>query len=300
MTLSGFDQCEVCNAEQWRMIYEGTVRDGFHGSFCDGAAVARCGQCGVDRLAEEICPDEQFYETDAYRQKLGQGLTTGAYFATADELQRFAIEAIGHGTLRDKTIADVGCAGGSFLDHVTGIARRKLAIEPSVIYQDSLRKRGYTVFPYSLDAKPKFGGEVDYAVSLQVIEHVRNPRKFLADIKPLLAPGGRLLISTPNRRDILMDLLPDEFPSFFYRVVHRWYFDIDALADCAERAGFTVENARTIHRYGLSNALGWLRDRRPSGHTRLHGIEPPADRLWRGYLEDNDRADCIFMMLKVS
>ena len=53
-----------------------------------------------------------------------------------------------------------------------------------------------------------------------------------------------------------------------------------------------------MHRYGLSNTFAWLRDRRPSGRTRLAGVEPPVDRFWRGYLEDSGRADCIFMFLK--
>ncbi len=296
--LSDFDVCEICGADGWRAIYRGPVRDGAFGNLRDGAIVARCGGCGVDRLAERLCPDESFYETDAYRRKLGQGLTTGAYFAAADALQGFALEAIEPASLRDKTVADVGCAGGSFLDHVAGLAGRLVAIEPSSIYRDSLAERGYAVFPYAADAAAEFGGKVDFAASFQVIEHVRDPRGFLADIRPLLSPGGSLLITTPNRRDILMDLLPDDFPAFFYRVVHRWYFDADSLAECARAAGFTVDNVRFVHRYGLSNALAWLRDRRPSGLARLAGIEPAADRSWAGYLEQSGRADCLYMFLK--
>ncbi len=293
-----FVACEICGAENWRAVYQGPVRDGAFGTLREGATVARCGGCGVDRLAESVCPDESFYETEAYRRKLGQGLSTGAYLGAADALQGFALEAIEPDSLRDKTVADVGCAGGRFLDYVADLAGRMLAIEPSDIYRDSLAERGYAVFPYAADAAAEFGGKVDFAASFQVIEHVRNPRVFLADIRPLLAPGGSLLITTPNRRDILMDLLPDDFPAFFYRVVHRWYFDADALAGCARRAGFAVDGVRFVHRYGLSNALAWLRDRRPSGRTRLAGVEPPADHFWRGYLEDGGRADCIFMFLK--
>lgn len=296
--LGDFSACEICGAHEWRTVYQGPVRDGAFGSLQDGATVARCDGCGVERLAEHICPDESFYETEAYRQKLGQGLTTGDYFAAADELQGFALQAIGPASLRGKTVADVGCAGGSFLDHVAGLAGRLVAIEPSSIYRDSLGERGYSIFPYAADAAAEFAGKVDFAVSFQVIEHVRNPRDFLAGIRPLLRPGGTLLITTPNRRDILMDLLPDDFPAFFYRVVHRWYFDAEALAECAQAAGYAVDNVRFVHRYGLSNALAWLRDRRPSGRARLAGIEPTADRSWTDYLERAGQADCIYMSLK--
>jgi SAM-dependent methyltransferase len=296
--LGDFAACEICGSESWCTVYQGTVRDGAFGTLHEGATVARCDGCGVDRLAEHICPDDSFYETEAYRRKLGQDLSTGAYLAAAKELQSFALAAIEPALLKNKTVADVGCAGGSFLDHIARVADRKVAIEPSSIYRDSLTDRGFAVFPYVTDAAAEFGGKVDFATSFQVIEHVRDPRDFLARIRPLLAPGGSLLITTPNRRDILMELLPDDFPAFFYRVVHRWYFDEDSLANCARRAGFVVDSVRFVHRYGLSNALTWLRDRRPSGRTRLAGIESQADDCWRGYLEDGGRADCIFMFLK--
>lgn len=125
-----------------------------------------------------------------------------------------------------------------------------------------------------------------------------NPRAFLEEIRPLISSSGSLLISTPNRDDILMELLPEDFPAFFYRVVHRWYFDAKSLADCARRAGYSVAQTRHVHRYGLSNALAWLRDRRPTGRARLAGIEPLADGLWRDYLEATGHSDCLYMLLQ--
>ncbi len=293
-----FTICEICGAGTWRTVYEGPVRDGTFGTLRDGASVARCSGCGAERLEESICPDESFYETDAYRRKLKQALDAGAYFREHDELQGFALGTLPLGSLRGKTVADIGCAGGSFLDCVAGLAARKVAVEPCSIYHESLAKRGYVVFPYAVEAAAELRGRVDLAVSFQVIEHVRNPREFMAEIRPLLAPDGVLLISTPNRNDILMELLPDDFPAFFYRVVHRWYFDAESLSQCARYAGYEVENIRFVHRYGLSNALAWLRDRRPSGRARLATIEPAVDRYWQSYLEGSGRADCIFMLLK--
>ncbi len=108
----------------------------------------------------------------------------------------------------------------------------------------------------------------------------------------------RLVVSTPNREDILMALLPDDFPSFFYRTVHRWFFDKTSLAECARRAGFTVAKTRFVHRYGMANALAWLRDRRPTGRRRIDAIGPLADDLWCSYLEQVGKTDCIYMTLR--
>lgn len=115
-------------------------------------------------------------------------------------------------------------------------------------------------------------GQVHLATSFQVIEHVTNPRAFLADIRPLLTPDGELLISKPNRNDILMDLLPDVFHSFFYRVVYRWYFTAEAPAACSAAAGYAVVDTRFVYRYGMANALQWMRDRKLAGRKRLSAI----------------------------
>ncbi|MCC8036269.1 MAG: class I SAM-dependent methyltransferase [Rikenellaceae bacterium] len=40
----------------------------------------------------------------------------------------------------------------------------------------------------------------DFVISFQVIEHVKNDFLFLSEIHRVLKPGGKLLISTPNRK----------------------------------------------------------------------------------------------------
>ena len=289
--------CEVCGASDWTRVYAGEVRDGIFGHSRADTQVFRCGGCGVERLDEAACPNESFYETPAYRQLLQEDLSKEGHYAVADELQIFAEQVLWPDRLRGKTVADVGCAGGSFLDHVSGRVGRAVAIEPCSVYHDSLRERGYEVLSYAAEGAALMG-RVHLATSFQVIEHVANPRAFLADIRPLLAPDGEVLISTPNRNDILMDLLPEVFPSFFYRVVHRWYFTAEALEACAVAAGYEVVDTRFVHRYGMANALRWLRDRKPTGRKRLSAITPLADDLWSAYLAQCGKSDCIYMRLK--
>ena len=114
------------------------------------------------------------------------------------------------------SIADIGCGAGSFLSHVSGLAKHIVAIEPTKRYHSSLRKSGYAVFSYVSDALKKFQEGVDIAFAFQVIEHVQNPHEFLTEISSLLKPGGQLIIVTPNRDDILLKLLPEEFSPFYY------------------------------------------------------------------------------------
>lgn len=292
-----FHACEICGGSGWTEVYRGSVRDGAFGAVREGAVVAQCGGCQGLRLSEAHCTPESAYDTAEYRAKLREGLDAESYFAAHDELQIHTLRAFWPQDLRRATVADIGCGAGALLDHLRGRSARQVAVEPCDLYTSDLAARGYHVYAYAADAAREWAGRVDVAFSIQVIEHTVNPRLFLEQIRPLLRPGGRLVISTPNRHDILLDLLPDRYPSFFYRVVHRWYFDAESLSACARLAGFEVSEIRHVHRYGLANALRWLRDRRPTGNARLEGIQPMADAWWTAYLEGTGRSECLYAML---
>ena len=91
-----------------------------------------------------------------------------------------------------------------------------------------------------------------------------------------------------------MELLPDEYPAFFYRSVHRWYFERDSLARCAEAAGFKVAELRCVHRFGPGNALGWLKDRRPPGRGPFPGMaDAGLDAAWRATLAISAATICM-------
>jgi len=130
------------------------------------------------------------------------------------------------------------------------------------------------------------------------VEHVHNPVSFLKKIRALLVPGGHLVLATPNRLDLLLEWMPEVYASFFYRVVHRWYFDAESLSECAQRAGWEVEAVRPVQRYGMANALRWLRDRKPSGGEGLPTIDAAADNWWKSRLETEGRAECLYLILK--
>ncbi len=293
-----FKPCEICGADDWSsIIYEGAIRSGSFGTRTHGGKVARCGRCGVDRLDEDVSISALAYESDNYRIAMAQGLEVEDFFAHADPVQIHNLLAFWPLDIRGKVVADIGCGAGSFLSHVSGLARKIIAIEPTERYHDSLRERGYDVFSYAADALKNHPEGIDIAVTFQVIEHVFNPRAFLAEIAALLKPGGRLIIATPNRDDVMMKLLPEDFSPFYYRAAHRWYFDSPSLHYCIELAGLHVKSQRYIQTYGMANAFLWMKDRKPTGNTRLPGINHVADQFWNAYLEATGQSDNIFMLV---
>lgn len=291
-----FPPCPICRADRWSVNYDGPVRDGPFGKLRPGR-VARCGGCGVDRLAEGVVLGDDAYR-GAYRAHVGQNHDLKDHFAQHDELNRFTLDVLWPQPLRGKTVVDVGCGGGSLLDHIRGLPDEIIAIDPDEGFAPSLADRGYRWYPSASAAAKDCARRADVAFAIQVIEHVLDPVRFLQEIRELLASDGVAVVSTPNRADILMDLLPAEFPAFFYRTQHRWYFDAVTLATAANAAGLLVDQVRHVHRYGMANALFWLRDRKPSGRAKIPAIDLMADVMWGGYLEQSGRADNLYAILK--
>lgn len=291
-------ECEVCGEDNWSTAYEGDIRDGAFGNIIESAVVHKCLGCGVERLDEEFCENDEYYETEQYRNKLNEALTTDAFFKEHDECQIYSLETLWPISFRGKRIADIGCAAGSFLDHVSGLVKEVVAIEPCAIYHDSLKSRDYKTFSYAHDACNVYEKKIDLAVCFFVLEHVRDVNNFLVDIRKMLTDDGQLLIAVPNREDILLHLLPDEFNPFFYKVPHRWYFDKDSLEKCVTLAGFDVVETKYVHRFGIANMMHWIKDKKPSGRLPFPKMTRHMDALWQTYLEQEGLSDMLYILVK--
>jgi 2-polyprenyl-3-methyl-5-hydroxy-6-metoxy-1,4-benzoquinol methylase len=89
-------------------------------------------------------------------------------------------------------------------------------------------------------------GSFDAIVCADLIEHLRDPGAFMERVRPLLRPGGRLVLSTPNVANwtIRLQLL---FGRFRYTErgildrTHAHLFTRRTLIECVESAGYRVE-----------------------------------------------------------
>jgi len=292
--------CDICGEKQFEVVYFGDIRDGAYENIHNNASVYQCHKCGIQRLLELDCISPEYYQTGEYREKLNQSLALNNEIEEHELLNRFTFESIWPLSVRNKNVLDVGCGTGSLLDAVKNISKSQVGIEPCQPYLDSIINKGYEAYQSIQLCIDKQGcNRFDIAFSIQVIEHVLNPKIFLEEILTLLKPGADLVVSTPNRNDILMSLLPTEFKPFFYRTPHRWYFDKKSLEFCAHSAGFEVVETKHIHRYGMANTLHWLRGKQPAGMKKIKGIDMLADGLWKTYLESTNQSDNLYVHLRV-
>jgi SAM-dependent methyltransferase len=290
--------CRICGAANWAVKYSGPIRDGAFGTYTD-ASVYQCNNCGVGVLPGAAGFDPAFYTGTDYRERVGEEPDPQSYFRVHDREQFVRYPLFEHVPVRDRTVADIGCAGGSFLDGLGGFAAATIGVEPAVSYHASLRQRGHHVFSSVAEAAKEWGSKVDVAVCFSVIEHVPDPIEFLRDIRALLAPAGRLLVSTPNTRDILLEVGCQAYRQFFYRSVHTYYFDAASLKAAGAAAGFPYFEPIYIHRFNFANFVNWLSQHKPTSNTGPSLLGRGFDRTWKAELEQNGHADYLYAWFSV-
>src|SRR6266404_2487265 len=96
---------------------------------------------------------------------------------------------------------EVGAGFGTFscLASEGGAFGRVVAVEPTPDLARACRARGLTVIEKRIDGITKNDvGAVDVLASFEVIEHLFEPRRFIAKASEILQPGGLLVLSCPN------------------------------------------------------------------------------------------------------
>lgn len=99
---------------------------------------------------------------------------------------------------------DVGCGSGHLLNGLAGQFEQRIGLDVSRRRLDELgggRPDGWEFREADLnEAFPLEDESADVVVANQVIEHILDPMSFAREIRRILLPGGRSVITTPNIR----------------------------------------------------------------------------------------------------
>ncbi len=165
------------------------------------------------------------------------------------------------------TFLDVGCNYGFALDLARFVyGWDVLGIEPSLAGERGKTELDLDIHHEYLLEDTDLGRKFDLVLSSEVLEHVPEPLGFLRGIRHQLAPGGRLILTTPaaeviSRESPESDVLAALSPGF-----HVFLASEGALAKLLKRAGF---GGVSVARSGISlHAVAAV-----SGRTRV-SVEP--------------------------
>jgi SAM-dependent methyltransferase len=177
------------------------------------------------------------------------------------------------GALPGKKLLDVGCDTGLFVQHARDEARMDaVGIDLSERVVARGRAAGLNILHGTLEDAALEDASFDVVCAFDLIEHVAEPRAWMAQAARVLKPGGVLIIETPNYhglayatgrciaavpglRAALRPLLERLWPPF-----HVQYFTRDSLAALAGDSGLHAERVGTRELAAGETAVrGWLR-----------------------------------------
>jgi 2-polyprenyl-3-methyl-5-hydroxy-6-metoxy-1,4-benzoquinol methylase len=162
---------------------------------------------------------------------------------SAAAIHNAVLTALAERGVRARCLLDVGCGTGSLRARVRSICDRYVGAD--AIQHDGFPGDAEFVLA-NLDtgrvALPD--GTCDVVACIEAIEHVENPRALMRELVRLAAPGGWLVVTTPNQLSLLSKLnllIKNEFVHFqerpgLYPAHISALLEVDLIRICRENA----------------------------------------------------------------
>ena len=148
------------------------------------------------------------------------------------------------------TVLDIGCASGRLGQQLlqTGLAERCDGIEPNAEAASQAADQLHRIWVADLEAVTGQVPWTDYdlLIMADVLEHLIDPWRVLAELHRRVRPGARLLLSVPNVRhkSVVLPLLFrgrfDYADAGILDRTHLHFFTRSSLLDAVGRAGWRV------------------------------------------------------------
>ncbi|WP_241387090.1 class I SAM-dependent methyltransferase [Rhodococcus sp. CH91] len=150
-----------------------------------------------------------------------------------------------------RTVLEAGAGEGYGADMIADVANRVIGLDydESAVAHIRARYPRVDMRQGNLAELPLDAESVEVVVNFQVIEHLWDQAQFLRECHRVLAPGGELLISTPNR----ITFSPGRDTPL--NPFHTRELNAAELTELLDEAGFRVELVTGVHHGPALRAL---------------------------------------------
>ncbi|WP_240697730.1 bifunctional 2-polyprenyl-6-hydroxyphenol methylase/3-demethylubiquinol 3-O-methyltransferase UbiG [Sphingomonas desiccabilis] len=163
-------------------------------------------------------------------------------------------ESQGFTPLAGKTALDVGCGAGLLAEPLARLGAAVTGVDAAPENIGAARThaeaQGLAIEYIAGGVEAVAGRQFDLVTSLEVIEHVADPAGFVAGLAAALAPGGLMVVSTPNRTPLsrLAMITLAEGVGAIPRGTHDWdkFLTPDELTALLKAQGLTVGEVRGL------------------------------------------------------
>lgn len=234
------DGCWICGATAYRPFLEGTadlqvdpdalrITDAHYGR---SAPLVQCEDCGfvyahplpADDLVALYADldDPDYVEGRTYRLQQMSNLLAA--------IRRHAPDAA--------TLLDVGAGTGLMVEAAIDVGLDAVGVEPATSLSEEARARHLPVHT-GIHPHPALEGRTfDLVTCVDVIEHVTDPVGLLKALEGSLAPGGTLVVTTPDVESLTAKALGARW--WHYRVAHVCFFPRTAMERALTAAGLQI------------------------------------------------------------
>ena len=232
--------CWVCGSRSARLYLQGRrpsgpldatrfrITDHDYGT---SATLWQCGACGFV-YADPLPADDLLA---MYEQLDDPEYVDGRPYRLA-QMQTLMAQIL-HVTGRVASLLDVGAGTGMLVEAAQLQGLRAAGVEPSRQLSEEARSRGLDVhtgvLPHTRVAEP-----VDVVTCVDVIEHVQDPVGLLHQLAAQVAPGGWVVVTTPDPDSVARRLLLRRW--WHFRLAHVCFLPTTALDVAARRTGLQV------------------------------------------------------------
>ncbi len=205
----------------------------------NGLALAICPSCGTQGQAQSPGREEldAIYGDGYFLDAADPGLARAAEAGKDATARRLLAALPGGPGLNGRRVLEVGAGQGNLVRAAVRAGATVTGIEPSPAARLAQeRAPSATVLQADPMTADLATGAFDVCISADVIEHVPDPASLLRRLHDALAPGGELVITTPNSRSLFARLLG---PAWFeYKQEHLWYFSGENVRLLLIRTGY--------------------------------------------------------------
>jgi len=167
--------------------------------------------------------------------------------------QHWAMDECSLKPLAGKRALDVGCGAGLLCEPLARLGAEVTGVDaaPELIAAAKAHAAGSGLaIDYRAVGVEAVDGLFDLVTAMEVVEHVADPAPFVASLAARVAPGGLLVMSTPNRTGLsrLLTITVAEGLGRVPRGTHDYYKFLgpEALGELVKAAGLVVEDCEGI------------------------------------------------------
>ncbi len=192
-------------------------------------------------------------------------------------------------------ILEIGSSWGYFLNVCRERGHHPIGIEINKVRKDFIENNLKIKCFYDINSLPNDNVKFDKIFLFYVIEYIQNPLYYLEKLVKLLKNNGEIIITTPNKNDVISDIwLIDSYKKFMIEEHVANYFSVKSTLNLCKHLKKTKFKVQTKQEYSFFNHLRWYFTNQPFTTGIVGGDKLPENinsQIAKGPFHNNQDLD---------